>query len=422
MATKLKTLFLSDVHIGTNEPWYWYQAKYHEPYLLAMLKYACSSKAGIDDIVLLGDFVDLWLVPPQEKPRTFADIVAANPNVFEQLTKCAQTKKVHYITGNHDMSVLEDDVKAISQNIVYGKTNYVFGHKNGHAEHGHDYSLFNHKDVKGYGGMYPLGYFITRLVALYLQQKIKASKKYENAAQIPGHGHPMAVAMKQWKREDLYACLKGEQILSEKAIVLLLRMINNLLDTEKYDGSLKFVMPADAECDPVSASDVINKYSNLVEHFNNSIGGKKVSRAAKFLLKLNSTLMGAVAADLALWLIDYGPAGLAAGIIDYKENLFPGAFISREKNKKPVVLMGHTHKAAAKQFDGPRPTDILYLNTDCVCHVVDKKGCAPARCVIVEESKWDLVKVKVGYIYTGTICKWSTPNSMGMGKKHKIHV
>lgn len=405
-----KVLFLSDVHIGMNETWDWYQKDIHEPYLLAMLKYGCDPKTNIDDIVILGDFIDLWLVPPQEKPRTVAEIVKANPEVFKQLTECAQKikGKVYYITGNHDMSVGKDDVKTMSSAIVYGGTDYDFGNGNGHAVHGHDYSLFNHKDVKGYGGMYPLGYFITRLVALYQQQLVEKSDTYENAAQIPDHGSPLHEAIKHWKKSfDLFQCLK-EGIVSQLTI-------KSLLNVVEYGESLEFVMPEDAKCEKtITANDVIETYKNLVGDFNSS-----VSLSTKIIDKLSLSVPGSI--GIKVLFEEYGFAGLAAFLTDYQDNLFPGAIISRELERKPVVVMGHTHKPIAKSNDAPRPLDYLYLNTGSGCHILENGG-ALTNCAIVEESEttWHFLPA---YQYTGTIYTWSMPNKkMEKSEEHTIKV
>src|SRR5690348_1718437 len=74
-----KIVVLSDVHIGDNSPTVWYQQKYHEPYLAALLDHVVERADEIAELVILGDFVDFWTYPPDRRPPSFAEIAAANP-------------------------------------------------------------------------------------------------------------------------------------------------------------------------------------------------------------------------------------------------------------------------------------------------------------------------------------------------------
>ncbi|HSC61941.1 MAG TPA: hypothetical protein VLC29_11980, partial [Rhizomicrobium sp.] len=55
-----KLVVISDVHIGDNSPTVWYQQKYHEPYLLALFDHVIANADSIQELIILGDFVDFW--------------------------------------------------------------------------------------------------------------------------------------------------------------------------------------------------------------------------------------------------------------------------------------------------------------------------------------------------------------------------
>ena len=73
---------ISDVHLGTDHPCVWYQRSLHEPYLLALLEWVVDQADHVRELVLLGDIVDVWTYPMDERPPSFADIVAAHPAVL----------------------------------------------------------------------------------------------------------------------------------------------------------------------------------------------------------------------------------------------------------------------------------------------------------------------------------------------------
>ena len=73
---------LSDVHLGTDAPTAWFQPAVHGPPLARILRWVVREAASIRELILLGDVVDLWTYPAEVVPPTFADIVAAHPEVL----------------------------------------------------------------------------------------------------------------------------------------------------------------------------------------------------------------------------------------------------------------------------------------------------------------------------------------------------
>ena len=109
---------LSDIHIGDNSRTCWYQRSLHEPYLAAVLDYVIAHAAGADPItklVVLGDLFDFWTYPPEQKPPTVEQIIAANDEILGPGGKLAQAiAAVHgnaiYLHGNHDIGITQADL------------------------------------------------------------------------------------------------------------------------------------------------------------------------------------------------------------------------------------------------------------------------------------------------------------------------
>jgi UDP-2,3-diacylglucosamine pyrophosphatase LpxH len=101
-----KKIFLSDVHIGSGSATNWYQDKYHWENLHAIFQYILENGKSIEDLVLLGDFVDQWTELPQGVYPALTEIMAADNNrkIFSLLKECLVTvENIFYLNGNHDM-------------------------------------------------------------------------------------------------------------------------------------------------------------------------------------------------------------------------------------------------------------------------------------------------------------------------------
>src|SRR4051812_45274339 len=112
---------LSDLHIGTNANTCWYQSSVHEPYLVAALEWVDQNAGMFQEVVLLGDLVDMWTYPPAVRPPSISDIISANPNVLGPegaLAKVVEAvPKVTLLLGNHDGTLTQADI-AVLQDAV----------------------------------------------------------------------------------------------------------------------------------------------------------------------------------------------------------------------------------------------------------------------------------------------------------------
>ena len=189
--SKSKIIALSDIHIGTNAPTVWYQKDVHEPYLVTILDWIIQNASSIQELILLGDVVDLWTYPPDEEPPSFDAIMAANPKLFEPNGKLSQVLtaldgKVTYVRGNHDMTITQEDLDKVQnpkgykiqlspEDVYYplGK-----GNKKIACTHGHIYTMFNAPYLPDNSASnpiapLPLGQFITRSVAFLRSKQLQ---------------------------------------------------------------------------------------------------------------------------------------------------------------------------------------------------------------------------------------------------------
>jgi UDP-2,3-diacylglucosamine pyrophosphatase LpxH len=127
-------------------------------------------------LVLLGDLVDVWLYPIDVVPATVAQIAAMNPAVTQALQSCvANIPNVYFMVGNHDLEVTANDLQpfnAGNKKIQLVTPDwYSAQHPGWRLEHGNTPDMFNAPDLSpdALAG-YPLGYFITRLVATAANQ------------------------------------------------------------------------------------------------------------------------------------------------------------------------------------------------------------------------------------------------------------
>jgi UDP-2,3-diacylglucosamine pyrophosphatase LpxH len=175
---------ISDVHIGDNSPTVWYQQKYHEPYLKALFDHVIANADSIQELVILGDFVDFWTYPPDRRPPSFADIVAANPNVLGRsgmlnAALIALQGRVSYVPGNHDMSITQADLDSIAATRRYRiklqTAGFYFpaGDQRILCGHGHNWTMFNAPDMTTRLAPLPIGHFATRAFCYQLAQTLK---------------------------------------------------------------------------------------------------------------------------------------------------------------------------------------------------------------------------------------------------------
>ncbi len=179
-------IFLSDIHIGIDASTNLYQSTKDQPALKAILKHIQES-GNIRNIVILGDWIDLWMyrtsATPNAKARLPEDretllpsvkqIFTANPDVFCKQTDgsgdfvtCIEriSGSLHYVNGNHDITATPEEINGflpsgVHKPILCHRRTYSEGQV--YAEHGHYYSM-TCKPTEKPGLPLPLGYFITR--------------------------------------------------------------------------------------------------------------------------------------------------------------------------------------------------------------------------------------------------------------------
>jgi predicted phosphodiesterase len=204
----MKTIFLSDIHMGVDAPTNTYQTSKHQPMLKAILRYIEENGDSIQDVVILGDWFDLWLYTTKSVPKadlpaegdrsnflpTVEQIIKANKGVFVEGTtgdfiSCLKAikGKIRYINGNHDMNVTGDEVNKCLKELNIGlkeeiawescltdDVGYNSPNRKIYAEHGHWYSLLCSPKYKRKVTLkdsdidvtpLPLGYFVTRAEA-----------------------------------------------------------------------------------------------------------------------------------------------------------------------------------------------------------------------------------------------------------------
>jgi len=157
-------------------------------------------------LVLLGDIFDLWLYPINVPPWSVRQILDANPRVSAVLKQCVQRiPAVYYIKGNHDMEITEEDLAPLATSddnhiqILSPEDYNCKYNSERHFEHGHAADMFNAADTSPdtIGG-YPLGYFITRLVAT--SDASTVWKRFEETLESLGAVHrimaPKALAVR----------------------------------------------------------------------------------------------------------------------------------------------------------------------------------------------------------------------------------
>src|ERR1019366_4851031 len=184
--------------IGTNAKTCWYQKTIHEPYLASLFDYVAAHATGVDDpvtkLVILGDLFDFWTYPPNERPPTIEDIIAANQRILGadgKLSKAVHALRgnVIYLRGNHDIGMTQGDLNRlplgdyqltlIDNDVMVDESGLVL-------THGHLFTMFNAPDPR-YPGEVPVGHFVSRAIAHLLDTTLAAN---QTAANLPGQGSP----------------------------------------------------------------------------------------------------------------------------------------------------------------------------------------------------------------------------------------
>lgn len=316
-----RLVFISDVHIGVNARTNWYQARYHEPMLRAVFDTVVAEADQIDELILLGDFIDQWTYVPSERPPSFAEIAAVNPAIFGDqgaLSRAltALDGRVSYVGGNHDMAVGAAEVAQVRD--AQGRTLRLvtdfpylpaLGEGRIACAHGHQFSMFNAPDWQAMPKTgIPLGHPITRLGALWSMQHLAPG---ETVADRPGSGEPTGWP---FEKTELTTLLAG---LIERQDSLADLLLDTLLKATRMPDSTPIVMPDDST---LTAAQAKTAYAGLYDRFRARI------KDPKYFPTPDLTSEAALFA-----LID----------VDARNSLDHFARLLGKQHR--VVVMGHTH-------------------------------------------------------------------------------
>ena len=179
----MKKIFISDIHLNDARsmvepnPYGWFIKNI--PILEKFLDELLES-SEVEEVVILGDLFDRWIVPAALEPTiSFQEICDndANKKIIAALQELAKRKMLTYVPGNHDMSFSLADHAETRQfmETCFQKIRYKVDPALPHgvyesgtlvAEHGNHYGLFNSPDTWDDPDFFlPIGYFITRLMA-----------------------------------------------------------------------------------------------------------------------------------------------------------------------------------------------------------------------------------------------------------------
>lgn len=341
MATQ-RLIFLSDLHIGTGARTNWYQPALHEPLLLAALDWVCAQAAGIAELVVLGDCFDQWTYPPDVRPPSIADIVAQNPRVLGPGGALARVLtaldgRVTYLNGNHDMLASAADIAAISDaagRSMRVVTDFPYLPAAGQGQvacaHGQQFSILNAGD---WGAMpasgLPVGYFITRVAALWSEQHLQPG---QTVADIAGAAEPTG-----WPVEkDALVTLVSSVI--ERKLGLAELALGTLLDATGQTDALPVLMPDGSTMTVGQARGPL--YDNLYDRYKNA-----------------KLFPGAAYGD--------EPAFHALVGTDLRNSI--DHFAHELGKRHRVVVMGHTHVDEDAPYRPLLGRDSVYANSGFGC-------------------------------------------------------
>ena len=196
--TAKKKIFISDIHLGDDRsmgkttaypypyPYVWFKDN-----IGILSKFLDEqAKSDVDQVVILGDLFDRWIIPTDEVPLTDFQAIYNNPDnepVITALKKLAENHKLTYVPGNHDM-IFGEKEWAVNQEFMASKfpgieypgiidkddptkTHATYESGTVVGEHGNYYTIFNAPEARmDQPSFLPLGYFISRLQGYKLAQ------------------------------------------------------------------------------------------------------------------------------------------------------------------------------------------------------------------------------------------------------------
>lgn len=252
-----KIVILSDSHLGNGAEYSWLHGE-HPQYLTDMLN-MIAHDSSVKELLILGDFLDLWVYPLDYIPWNSEQIIQHwNESIIKALEECVKNlPNVYYQNGNHDMSVTPAQITQISsgdkcvQWISIDDYNQKYENLL-HCEHGNMIDMFNAPVPVGDPEILnnqPLGYYMSRIIA---------SKTTESAFSVWGAmGKIIAASCEEYTPDN------GIEIgtVMVRALITLLVEEANSGGANLNDDSV--FMFADSSQN-VTITDVKNSYKNIL--------------------------------------------------------------------------------------------------------------------------------------------------------------
>lgn len=373
-----KIALISDVHIGRKDNPFgngWFKGL--NPSYLSVVLNKIAYDSNTSRLIIVGDFFDTWLCPPEKKPfNNVAEVINAwSDSIFmAPLKKCIELcTEVLYIPGNHDMGIKQEDLEALK---VKGKelkivepgaypTSYFFGESNSitktlYFEHGHASDLFNAPvsptDEDTIQGL-PFGYYVTRIDAdlesfslnkIYQQAYILAFKKFNKQESMKSKTAQKTKTLTANNSKTIGS------IFIELFIDIVVKMANSKRkDSEKLTDESVIIMPD--TYNNVTIGDVKKGYYTLLKKFQdlrkNPVNTDSVDSFHRYYL-LSATKRG---------LSKYANEKFGKKSISL---WFKRIFTNQAPEK--IVIMGHTH-TSTKEYVMNREIPGIYVNTGCLC-------------------------------------------------------
>jgi len=167
---------ISDTHLGS----YWFQDSKSQMSFWNFLNNMTDPNTNVSKLILLGDFVELWLIPYQQRPKSWSEaMMSTTPIMGINMTQFRETLiaiadnnvPIEILWGNHDLEAPTDQEfsNAFNNHPLITKTaNSSYIWMNVVYEHGHYYDIFNRPFPPSStlsNLLYPFGYYISRAAA-----------------------------------------------------------------------------------------------------------------------------------------------------------------------------------------------------------------------------------------------------------------
>ncbi len=316
-----KIVIISDIHMSKGEPYSWLPTNSVYSQRLIDFFHFVAEDTSINELVLAGDIFDPWDCPIDEKPFTVPEIIdfwsQDGNDVIGALKDVVAKKPVYFIKGNHDIKATPEDMEMICSSgrcveYITAKDYQLMHDDKLRVEHGHDADMFNAPCEKKWAiGDYPLGFFISRIVAT---QKDSVDWKQMLQKVVEGHYNEY--------RDSLEDLAVGQ--------LMVKLIIDVLAEACAVDRKIPILF---SEPELSEEKYTLEEVAN--EHYGRLLG----SATLKYLGNVLNSALASLRAEGLDW---------------YAER-------TRSEKGVPLVVFGHTHHA---KIEPPEPPP-LYLNDGC---------------------------------------------------------